>query len=226
MQESVEMWEGEDGGGMADSSLQVPHPFRAPSAANPIATSPGSGLVLYPPSTSSSSSVVSLSSSSSSSMFQQRRLSPLSSLSASTPYCPMSSTRTSPTFAFPPLHSSAPSFNTTGTPRPSKMSSSGGSHQHIRAHSHSHGSLASSASLLARAHYPSDWRERLSASCLPVPFLCSVSTCSFGRPVIIWWSFLPVLASLLHHQPDSSGRSLGEEMEDDASTSTFMQRSA
>lgn len=193
MQESVEMWEGEDGGGMADSSLQVPHPFRAPTPANPIATSPGSGLVLYPPSTSSSSSVVSLSSSSSSSMFQQRRLSPLSSLSASTPYCPMSSTRTSPTFAFPPLHSSAPSFNTTGTPRPSKMSSSGGSHQHIRAHSHSHGSLASSASLLARAHYPSDWRERLSASCLP---------------------------------PDSSGRSLGEEMEDDASTSTFMQRSA
>lgn len=196
MQESVEMWEGEDGGGMADSSLQVPHPFRAPAAANPIATSPGSGLVLYPPSTSSSSSVVSLSSSSSSSMHQQRRLSPLSSLSASTPYCPMSSTRTSPTFAFPPLHSSAPSLNTTGTtgtPRPSKMSSSGGSHQHVRPHSHSHGSLTSSASLLARAHYPSDWRERLSASCLP---------------------------------PDSSGRSLGEEMEDDASTSTFMQRSA
>jgi hypothetical protein len=104
-------------------------------------------------------------------VYQQRRLSPLSSMSASTPYY-ASSTRTSPTFAFPPLHSSAPSLNPvvgTGTPRPSSNPSSRGSlNQHVRSHSHSHGSLAS-ASLLARAYVnPPDWRERLSASCLPV----------------------------------------------------------
>jgi hypothetical protein len=133
-------------------------------------------------------------------VYQQRRLSPLSSMSASTPYY-ASSTRTSPTFAFPPLHSSAPSLNPvvgTGTPRPSSNPSSRGSlNQHVRSHSHSHGSLAS-ASLLARAYVnPPDWRERLSASCLP---------------------------------PDSGGRSetpplAMEEMDDDAATAMCMQRS-